>query len=124
MNLRYLVLPVFMLFLLSGCTHFSVDHQKETASSPYSDEASDKIFDNGQLVERADIRASDLSETGEGEADSAADSDAEAVSDLGTKSNAIRSHQFSLDAPVLICILDSFIKTFVRYPGRSSLAAV
>ena len=112
MNLRYFVLPVFMLFLLSGCTHFSVDHQKETASSPQRDESSDKIFHNGQLIEHAGIRASDLSETEEGEADSAVDSDAEAVSDLGTKSDglgldpvSIQKIQTDLDEALEFCEL-------------------
>jgi membrane-bound lytic murein transglycosylase D len=112
MNLRYFVLPVFMLFLLSGCTHFSVDHQKETASSPYSDEFSEKIILNGQLIERADIRASDLSETEEGEAASAVNSDAEAVSDLGAKSNglgldpvSIQKIQTDLDEALEFCEL-------------------
>lgn len=112
MNLRYFVLPVFMLFLLSGCTHFSVDHQKETASSPYSDESSEKIILNGQLIERADIRASDLSETEEGEAVSAVNSDAEAVSDLGAKSNglgldpvSIQKIQTDLDEALEFCEL-------------------
>lgn len=112
MNLRYFVLPVFMLFLLSGCTHFSVDHQKETASSPQRDESSEKIIRNGQLIERADIRASDLSETEEGEADSAVDSDAEAVSDLGTKSDglgldpvSIQKIQTDLDEALEFCEL-------------------
>jgi len=112
MNLRYLVLPVFMLFLLSGCTHFSMDHQKETASSPHRDEASDKIFPNGQPIEHADIRTSDLSETGEGEADSAVDSDAEAVSNLGTKSDGLgldpvsmQKIQTDLDEALELCEL-------------------
>ena len=112
MNLRYFVLPVFMLFLLSGCTHFSVDHQKETAPSPQRDESSEKIIRNGQLIERADIRASDLSETEEGEADSAVDSDAEAVSDLGTKSDglgldpvSIQKIQTDLDEALEFCEL-------------------
>lgn len=112
MNLRYFVLPVFMLFLLSGCTHFPVDHQKETASTPYSDESSEKIIFNGQLIERADIRASDLSETEEGEAVSAVNSDAEAVSDLGTKPNglgldpvSIQKIQTDLDEALEFCEL-------------------
>lgn len=101
-----------MLFLLSGCTHFSVDHQKETASSPHRDESSEKVFLSGQLIERADIRASDLSETEEGEAVSAVNSDAEAVSDLGTKPNglgldpvSIQKIQTDLDEALELCEL-------------------
>jgi len=112
MNLRYLVLPVFMLFLLSGCTHFSTDHRKETVSSPHRDEASDKISPNGQLIERADIGASDLSETGEGQADSAVDSDADAVSNLGIKSDGLgldpvsmQKIQTDLDEALELCEL-------------------
>ena len=112
MNLRYLVLPVFMLFLLSGCTHFSMDQQKETASYPQRDESSDKIFHNGQLIEHAGIRASDLSAAGEGEADSAVDSDAEAVSNLETKSNGLgldpvstQKIQTKLDEALELCEL-------------------
>ena len=93
MNLRYFILPALLLFLLSGCIHLAKDPsgspdaklQKETASSPYPD----KSLHNGKLIERAGVHASDLSARGEGEADSAIDSDEEGVSDLGTQSNGL-----------------------------------
>ena len=89
MNPRYFVLPALLLLLLSGCAHFSMDPQKETASSPYPDESSDKILHNGQLIERAGMRASDLSATAEGKADSAVDSDEGTVANLGTNSKGL-----------------------------------
>ena len=93
MNLRYFVLPAFLLLLLSGCTHLAKDPanslesklQKETASSPYPDES----LHNGQLIERAGMHPSDLSASAVGEADSAVDSDQEVVSNLGTQSNGL-----------------------------------
>jgi membrane-bound lytic murein transglycosylase D len=112
MNLRYFVLPVFILFSLSGCAHFSMDQQKESAPSQHRDESSDKISDNGQLIQRADICASDPSETREGEADSAAGSDAEADSNLETKSNGLdldpvstQKIQTDLDEALELCEL-------------------
>jgi len=93
MNLRYFVLPALLLLLLSGCTHLAKDPsgspelklQKETTSSPHPDER----LHNGRPIERAGMHASDLSASGEGEADSAVDSDEEVVSNLGTQSNGL-----------------------------------
>ena len=97
MNPRYFVLPALLLLLLSGCTHFSMDHsgspdstlQKETASSPYPDESSDKVLHNGQLIERAGTHAFDLSATAEGKADSTVDSDEGTVTSPGTNSKGL-----------------------------------
>jgi membrane-bound lytic murein transglycosylase D len=87
MNLRYFVLPVLLLLMLSGCAHFSMDPQKEPASSQYPDESSDKILPNGQLIERADRPDSGLAATGDTETDSAIDSDDGTGSNLATNSN-------------------------------------
>jgi len=92
MNPRYFVLPALLLFLLSGCTHFPMDPsgspdstlQKETASSPYPDESSDKVLHNGQLIERAGTHASDLSASSKGKADSTVNSDEGTVANPGT----------------------------------------
>jgi len=93
MTLRYFVLPALLLLLLSGCTHLAKDHsdspgsnlQTETGSSRYPD----KSLQNGNLIERAGLRASDLSATGEGDADSAVDGNEEAVSNLGSNSDGL-----------------------------------
>ncbi|MGB5750331.1 MAG: LysM peptidoglycan-binding domain-containing protein [Desulfobacterales bacterium] len=93
MNLRYPVIPALLLFLLSGCTHLAKNPSgspgsnlpNETASSLYPD----KGLHNGKLIERAGMHPSDLSASGEGEADSAVDSDEEVVSNLGTQSNGL-----------------------------------
>jgi len=61
--------------MLSGCTHFSIDPQKEAASSQYPDESSDKILHNSQLIERAGTPESGPTATGDGETDSAVESD-------------------------------------------------
>jgi len=103
MNLRYFVLPGLVLLLLSGCTHFSKDHsgspesnlQKETASSPYSEESSARNFHNGKLIERAGGHTSGLSAIGEVAADSVIDDDEKAVASLGTGSNGLVSDPVS-----------------------------
>ena len=89
MNLRNLVLPAIMLLMLSGCTHLSIDQQKENASSPFPDESSDKILHNGQLIEDAGRRASDHAATAGGEINSAVDNDEGTGSNLGTNSRRL-----------------------------------
>jgi membrane-bound lytic murein transglycosylase D len=89
MNLRYLVLPALLLLMLNGCTHFSVDQQKENASSPFPDESSDKILHNDQLIEGAGKRSSDQTATAGGETDSAVDNDEGTGSNLGTNSKRL-----------------------------------
>ena len=89
MNLRYLVLPALLLLLLNGCTHFSVDQQKENASPPFPDESSDKILHNDQLIEGAGKRSSDQTATAGGETDSAVDNDEGTGSNLGTNSKRL-----------------------------------
>ncbi len=97
MNLRYFVSPALLLLLLSGCTHFSIDRsgslesnlKKETAPSSYPDQSSDKRLLNGQLLAPADPSASDLSATGDGETDSAVDSNEEPITNLGPNSNGL-----------------------------------
>ena len=87
MNLRYFVVPTLLLLMLSGCTHFSMDPQKENASSPFPDEPTDKILHNGQLIERPGKPASGLAATGDEETNSAVDSNEATGSNLGTNSN-------------------------------------
>ena len=91
MNLRYLVLPTLLLFLGSGCTHFATppsgstetsNQSQETSASPYSNGTPDKIFHNGQLIERADLPGSDIS-AAEGR-----QTDLTAASDEGRESNS------------------------------------
>jgi len=116
MNLRYFVLPALLLLLLSGCTHLAKDPsgspesklQKETASSPHPDMS----LHNGNPIERAGMHASDLSASAEGEADSAVDSDAGVVSNLGTQSNGLgldpvsmQKIQTDLDEALELCEL-------------------
>ncbi|MEE4262462.1 MAG: LysM peptidoglycan-binding domain-containing protein [Desulfobacteraceae bacterium] len=52
-----------------------MDPQKEAASSRYPDESSDKILHNSQLIERAGTPESGPTATGDGETDSAVESD-------------------------------------------------
>jgi len=91
MNLRYLILPILLLLLFSGCTHFTntpsdateANQFPETAPSPYSDVASEKILHNGRLIERAGIHASDLSATDAGQPDPATESGEGSGSNFG-----------------------------------------
>ena len=97
MTLRYFILPALLLLILSGCTHLSTHHagspesdlQKETATSLYTHENSEKILHDGQLIDRADGRASELSAAGEGATGSVMDSDAETGANFGTTSNQL-----------------------------------
>jgi membrane-bound lytic murein transglycosylase D len=89
MNLRYLVLPAILLLMLNGCTHFSIDPQKENASSPFPDDSTDMILHNGQLIERTDKPASDLAATGDEDTNSATDSNQAAGPGLGQNSDRL-----------------------------------
>ena len=97
MNLRYVVLPILLLFLGSGCTHFPTppsdatetnNQLQETSASPYSNGTPDKILHNGRLIERADLPGSDISATGGG-TDSTAASGEGRESNLGTNSGSL-----------------------------------
>ena len=114
MNLRYLVLPILLLLLFSGCTHFTTtpsdtpeaNHLPETAASPYSDVTSDKILHNGQLIERAGIHASDLSATAGGQTDSTAQSGEESGTNpgrLGLDPVSTQKIQTDLDEALELC---------------------
>jgi membrane-bound lytic murein transglycosylase D len=89
MNLRYFVLPALLLMMLSGCTHFSMDPQKETAPSPYPDEPADKAIHNGQLIERAGESTSDPAAAADGETDAAVDSSGGTGTNLEIASNRL-----------------------------------
>ena len=62
MKLRYLLYPVLLLFLLSGCAHVSSDHTKsdesnlkgETALSPSGEDYVEKMHQDAPLMEMAD----------------------------------------------------------------------
>ena len=112
MNLRYFVLPALLLLMLSGCTHFSIDPQKENASSPFPDGSTDKILHNGQLIDRAGKPASDLAATGDEETNSAVDSNEETGSNLGPNSKQLgldpvstQKIQTDLDEALELCEL-------------------
>ncbi|MEJ2282922.1 MAG: LysM peptidoglycan-binding domain-containing protein [Desulfobacterales bacterium] len=91
MNLRYLVLPILLLLLFSGCAHFATapsdapeaNQFPETAPSPYSDVTSEKILHNGQLIERAGLHASDLAATDAGQPDPATEGGEGSVTNPG-----------------------------------------
>jgi membrane-bound lytic murein transglycosylase D len=97
MNLRYLFLPILMLLLFSGCTHFATTPSDtpeanpltDTAASPYSDVASDNILHNGQLIERAGINASDLSATAGAQPDPATENREGSGSNLGANPDSL-----------------------------------
>ena len=118
MNLRYLFLPALLFVLISGCAHFSMDPsgspdlnlQEETDSSPDSDASSTKILHNGQLIERADLNAADLSARKGPELDTAVDRNEEAVSnpetgsdDLGLDPVSTQKIQTDLDEALELC---------------------
>jgi membrane-bound lytic murein transglycosylase D len=97
MNLRYVVLPILLLLLFSGCTHFATtpsdspeaNRLRETTASPYADATSDKILHNGQLIERAGISASDLQAATEEQIGSAAENGEDGVSNFGNNSGRL-----------------------------------
>ena len=118
MNLRYLFLPALLFVLISGCAHFSMDPsgspdlnlQEEADSSPDSDASSTKILHDGQLIERADLNAADLSASKEPALNSAVDRDEKAVSNPGTGSGdlgldpvSMQKIQTNLDEALELC---------------------
>ena len=118
MNLRYLFLPALLFVLISGCAHFSMDPsgspdlnlQEEADSSPDSDASSTKILHDGQLIERADLNAADLSASKKPALNSAVDHDEKAVSNPGTGSGdlgldpvSMQKIQTNLDEALELC---------------------
>jgi membrane-bound lytic murein transglycosylase D len=97
MNLRYLLLPALLLFLISGCAHFSMDPsgspdsslQEESDASLNSDDPTGRILHNGQLIERASLNAADLTATKDGEIDSEEGAKNAIAADLESSSNRL-----------------------------------
>lgn len=97
MTLRYVVLPILLLLLFNGCAHFATTpsdsteatQMQETAASAYSDVTSDKILHNGQLIDSADISASDLQAASEGQTDAGVANGEDVVANLGTQSGRL-----------------------------------
>jgi membrane-bound lytic murein transglycosylase D len=97
MNLRYLLLPALLLFLISGCAHLSMNSsglpdsslQEESDASLNSDDPTGRILHNGQLIEGASLNAADLTTTKDGEMDSAEGIKNEIASNLESSSNGL-----------------------------------
>ena len=83
MKLRYLLCPVLFLYVLSGCSHVSLDHTKSaksnlegnTSRSPSREDSAERMHQNTPLKEMADTQTADLSEADERQMDSAAGSE-------------------------------------------------
>jgi membrane-bound lytic murein transglycosylase D len=97
MKLRYLLYPVLFLYLLSGCSHVSLDHTKsdesnlegETALSPSREYSIEKMHQITPLMEMADTQTGDLSEADERQMDSAAGSKKKDGSDINNHENGL-----------------------------------
>ena len=83
MKLRYLFYPILFLYVLSGCSHVSLDHTKsaesnlegKTALSPSREDTAETMHRNTPLMEMAETQTGDLSEVDEGQMDSVAGSE-------------------------------------------------
>jgi membrane-bound lytic murein transglycosylase D len=97
MKFRYLLYPVLLLFLLSGCSHVSLDHtqsvesnrEKETALSPSRGDSVEKFHRNTPLMEMADSQTADLSNADERQMDSAAGSEKKDTSNIKNHENGL-----------------------------------
>jgi membrane-bound lytic murein transglycosylase D len=97
MKLRYLLYPVLFLYLLSGCSHVSLDRTKsdesnlegETALSPSREYSIEKMHQITPLMEMADTQTGDLSEADERQMDSAAGSKKKDGSDINNHENGL-----------------------------------
>ena len=97
MNLRYVALPVVLLLLIAGCTHFATTPSdspeanglQETAASPYSDDTNDKILHNGRLIRRAELSDSELSASPEMQTDSTIENGEEDAANPGSNSRSL-----------------------------------
>ena len=91
MNLRFVVIPILLLLLSAGCTHFTAapsdspqtDQLLETAASPHPKADADKILHNGQLIQRDAIAEADLAAPAELPSDSTVENGEEIVSNTG-----------------------------------------
>ena len=97
MKFRYLLYPVLLLFVLSGCSHVSLDHtqsvesnrEKETALSPSRGDSVEKFHQNTPLMEMADSQTADLSNADERQMDSAAGSQKKDTSNINNHENGL-----------------------------------
>jgi membrane-bound lytic murein transglycosylase D len=78
MKLRYLLYPILLLSLVSGCAHLSPntaksdESSKETVTSPSREHSAEKIHQNTPLMAMGDMQTADLDEADERQLISAA----------------------------------------------------
>jgi peptidoglycan lytic transglycosylase D len=112
MKLRYLLYPAMFIYLLSGCSHVSLDHTKsgessrakESATSPSREDLMGKMHQTTPLLEMADAQTSELSMADKRQMNSAVGNEKKEASNEGAPT-PVQKVQTDLDDALDLCQL-------------------